>query len=147
MFSQALKRWATLISKVFPPIQSSGLTLWSLGLFFLDVFFFSFDFDVLVPNIEAQAVKDTHVLIGDPDQRKEGYQVTAPVLVQQLVAGDHEEEKSDVVAETIFAGEKVEEFSGGEAGGLLALLLTIFAGLAENFLVGDGPGDRGDGNC
>jgi hypothetical protein len=36
-----------------------------------------------VTDIETQAVVDAHVLVGDPDQGKEGHDVVLPVRLKQ----------------------------------------------------------------
>ena len=49
------------------------------------------DFDLLVLDVEAKAVVDAHVLVGNPHEGEEGNEVSAPVGVKQLEAGDDEE--------------------------------------------------------
>jgi hypothetical protein len=48
------------------------------------------------------------------------------------------------MAEAVFTGEEIEEFSLQERGRLLAAPLAILAGLTEDFFVRDGPGNAGD---
>ena len=49
------------------------------------------------------------------------------------------------MAETIFAGSDIEKLAARQASGKLGFTLAIFARLAKNFLVGDGPGNAGHG--
>lgn len=116
------------------------------GFAFPDVLFFRFDGDVLTLDIEAQPVVDAHVDICDPDERKERQQVTAPIAIKKLEVGDGQEDDRYIVAETILAGKKEEEFAGIQASSVFAHALAILARLAENFFVGNGPGDTGGGD-
>ena len=56
-----------------------------------------------------------------------------------------EQERGDVVAEAVFAGEEVEKFARYKAAAVLALIFAPVARLAEDLFVGDGPGDAGHG--
>jgi hypothetical protein len=47
-----------------------------------------FDFHLFVFNVQSQAVVNTHVLVRDPDQSEECYNVPAPIQVKQLVTRD-----------------------------------------------------------
>lgn len=62
------------------------------------------DFDLLVLDVGTKTVVDAHVLIGNPDEGEEGDKVSAPIGIKQLEAGDDEEQRREVMAETIFAG-------------------------------------------
>jgi len=88
---------------------------------------------------------NAHVLVGDPDQREERDQVAAPIVKQQLVTGDQQEESGDVMAEAEFAGEEEKELAAGRVGMALTLADAVLARLAENFFVRDRPGNAGDG--
>lgn len=103
------------------------------------------DFDAVLADIEAQASVDAHVLIGDPDQREERDQVAAPVVEQQLVMGEDEEQSGHVMAEAELAGKEEEKFAAGRVGMSLTLADAVFARLAEDFLMRHGPGDAGNG--
>ena len=103
------------------------------------------DVDVLVLDVEAQAVEEAHVDIGDPDQGEPADEIAAPAAVEHLESRDDKEECRDVVAEAVLAGEEIEELSSGEWAALFAPVLAPLAGLAEDFFVGNGPGDAGDG--
>lgn len=50
------------------------------------------DFDLLVLDVEAKAVVDAHVLVGNPYEGEKGDEVSAPIAVKQLEAGDDDEE-------------------------------------------------------
>ncbi len=96
-------------------------------------------------DVEAQAVEEAHVDVGDPDEGEPGDEIAAPAFVEHLEARDDEQECGDVVAETVFAGKEVEKFAWDEAAAVLALIFAPVTGLAEDLFVGDGPGDAGDG--
>ncbi|SMP92428.1 hypothetical protein SAMN05421679_10455 [Epilithonimonas pallida] len=51
------------------------------------------------------------------------------------------------MAETIFAGKEVEEFSLSNGLRTATDFLTIFPGFAKDLLVRDCPCDAGNGNC
>jgi hypothetical protein len=104
-----------------------------------------FDFDAVFTDIEAQVGVDAHVLVGDPDECEEGDQVAAPVIEQQLVMREKEEKRGYIMAEAEFAGKKEEKLAANGIGIALTLADAIFARLAEDFFMGDGPGDAGDG--
>src|SRR5580700_1000584 len=63
------------------------------------------DLHLLVLNIEPEMVVYAHVLVGHPDQGKQGDHVPPPVGAKQFVSRKHQEGCSDVVAETVFASE------------------------------------------
>jgi len=73
--------------------------------FFLYFLLVRFDFYLLVFYVEAQPVVDAHVLVGNPNHRKEGEKVATPVIEKQLISCDRENPCRDVVAEAIFASE------------------------------------------
>jgi len=102
------------------------------------------DFDAVFADIEPQVGVNAHVLVGDPDERKEGNQVAAPVIEQQLVMREKEEKRGHVMAEAEFAGEEEEKLAASGVGMDLTLAYAIFAGLTEDFFMRDGPGDAGN---
>lgn len=87
---------------------------------------------------------DAHVLIGDPDEREKGDEITAPIFEQQLVAGEDEEKRRHVMAEAEFAGEEKKELAASGVGMALTLADAIFARLTEDLFVRHGPGDAGN---
>jgi hypothetical protein len=103
------------------------------------------DFNAVFADIEAQVGVNTHVLIGDPNEREKRNQVAAPVVEQQLVMRKKEEKRRHIMAEAEFAGEEEEKLAARGVGMALTLADTIFARLAEDFLVRYGPGNAGDG--
>src|SRR5215210_1836312 len=119
---------------------SSLITLHFLSYLLLDV-----RLDLLALDVEAEAVVEAHVLVGDPDEGEAADEVAAPVFVEQVVARDEEEEDGDVVAETVFAGEEVEELPLVPAPALLTPPLAVLPRLAEDLLVRHRPGDARDG--
>lgn len=107
---------------------------------------FGSNFDVLVLDVEAKTVVDAHVVVGDPDQGKEGHEISAPSGVEHLEPRDDQEQDSDVVAETVLAGEQIKKIAPGETAGLARLALTIFAWLTKDFFVSEGPGSASHRN-
>lgn len=87
---------------------------------------------------------NAHVLVRDPDERKEGDEVTAPVVEQQLVMREDKEKRCDVMAKAEFAGKKKEKLAAGRAGMALTLADAIIARLTEDFFMRHGPGDAGN---
>ena len=102
------------------------------------------DGDVLVLDVEAKAIEEAHIHVGQPDERELRQHITAPPRIEEREARDDEHQRGDVVAEAVFAGEKIEKFALCEAVTVLALALAPFARLAKDFLVRDRPGGTGD---
>src|SRR5450432_3678768 len=69
------------------------------------------DLDPLLPNVEPQTAKEAHVDVGEPYEREACDQITAPVVEQQLVACDDQEEGGHIVAEAVLTREQVEELA------------------------------------
>ena len=115
-------------------------------LFFVaDLLLHMLDLDAVFADIETQVGVDAHVLIGDPDQREERDQVAAPVVEQQLVARDEQEESGYVMAEAEFAGKEKKELAAGRVGMALTLADAVLARLAKNFFMRDRPSNASDG--
>jgi hypothetical protein len=129
------------------PSASSGRDIKLGGSLLFQLFHFLFhvfDFDSILTDIETQVGVDAHVLVGDPDEGEERDQVAAPVVEQQLVMGKEEEKRGHVMAEAEFAGEEEEKLAAYRVGMDLTLTDAIFARFAEDFFMGDGPGDACD---
>jgi len=62
-------------------------------------------------NIDADKAKQTHVHVRYPNQRETGDEITAPIIKQQLIIGNEQENYRNVMAKTIFAGKQVEELA------------------------------------
>src|SRR5438105_11895359 len=77
----------------------------------LHIFFPSFDLYLLTLDVETKAVVDAHVLIRNPHQGEQREQISAPILIEQLVASDDQKQNYYVVAKAIFTGEKIEKFT------------------------------------
>jgi hypothetical protein len=126
----------------------SRLLLFHLFHLLLHFFYLSFhvlDLNAIFTDIKAQVGVNAHVLVSDPDQREEGYQVAAPVVEQQLVMGEDEKKRRNVMAEAEFAGKEEKELAACGAGMAFTLADAIFAWLAEDFFMRHSPGDAGDG--
>ena len=108
--------------------------------------FYVLDFDTILADIETQASVNAHILIGNPNQREKGDEVAAPVIIEKLIAGDDEKKRRHVVAEAEFAGEEEEKLAANGIGIALTLANAIFARLTEDFFMGHGPGDAGNGD-
>jgi len=70
-----------------------------------------FDFHLFVFYVEPETVVDTHILVGDPNYRKERDDIAPPIREEKFVPRDRENAQRDVVTEAILAGEQIEEFS------------------------------------
>jgi len=103
------------------------------------------DLHLLVLDIQTQMVIDAHVLVRHPHKRKERNQVTAPVLVQQFEASKNQKRRRNIMAETVFTCEQVEELSSRQGRRIFRLLLAIVARFPKNFLVRYCPCHTGDG--
>ena len=57
---------------------------------------------------------------------------------------DQQEQRGNVVTETVFAGEEVKELSSPESRRRLALILAVITRFSEYFLVSDRPCDAGN---
>lgn len=96
-------------------------------------------------DFEAKAIEEAHVEVGDPDEGELGDEVASPAIVEHLKTSDEQEDRCDVVAEAILAGKEVEEFSLSGRAAVLTLVFAPVARFAEDFFVGNGPGDGRDG--
>ena len=119
-------------------------TIYLFFLFTIHALFLVLNLDALALDVKAQAIVDAHVLIGDPDERKPRQKVSAPVRHEQFVASDYEEDDCHVMAEAVFAGEEVEEFSLDKSAAGLALSCAELARLSEHFLMRHSPSDARD---
>jgi hypothetical protein len=76
--------------------------------------------------------------------RESSDQIAPPVIEQQLIARDAQEDRRDVVAEAILAREKMEEFPLDNPAAILASGNAPLAWLPKDFFVCDSPNDRRD---
>ena len=102
------------------------------------------DFSAVLADIEPQVGVNAHVLVGNPDQRETADQVAAPVIEKELVMGDEEEEDRYVMAEAEFAGKEKIKFTAKCFRIAFTLADAVFARLAEDFFMGDRPGNAGN---
>src|SRR5262245_22575246 len=86
-------------------------------------------------HLLPQAAERAHVDVGHGDQGEEGDQVPAPVVEQQPVAGEDEEEDRNVVAEAILAGEEVEELPRQDAAGVPGPPGEVLSRLVDDLLM------------
>jgi hypothetical protein len=110
------------------------------------LFFFDLTFQSLALDVQSQAVIDAHVLIGDPNQRQPRDQITSPIAEQQFVSREKNEDDRDVMTEAIFARKQIKEFSCVPSAAILTAALTVFARLAKDLFVRDGPRHASDRN-
>ncbi len=122
-----------------------------LGQFFNLIFqlFHLVIFDACIRADKAQfntkACEQIHIGIGNPHKGEQRDDVAAPVIQQQFVAGEKQEEGGDIMAKAILTGEEVKEFALPDGLAGLAARFAVLAGLAEYLFLGDGPRDAGDG--
>ena len=107
--------------------------------------FFKFRFESLALNNQPQTIVKTHVLVRDPDERKASDQVAAPVVEEQFISRNYQEDGCNVMAETILTGEEVKKFALVQALTTLALIDAVFAWLMKDFFMRHRPRDTRDG--
>src|ERR1700722_5259460 len=100
----------------------------------------------IIFEIGSNEKEKAHVGISDPDQRKAGDQETAPIGIEQLIAGDQEQQGGHIKAKTILAGKEIKEFPVEQGSSGQALPFTEGPGFGKYFFVRDRPGDTGDRN-
>src|ERR1035438_6746245 len=96
---------------------------------------------LLFLDFAPQPTEKAHVQIGHRCQRESRDQIASPIIKQQLIARDVQEDGRDVVAEAILAREKIKELPLDNPAALLALRNAPLAGLAKDVFVRDSPGD------
>src|SRR5450432_757339 len=128
------------------PIQAARLTSSCCFPPLLNILFFNFQLYFFALDIEPQPVVNTHINVRNPHQRENSQKVTSPIRIQQFESCEDEEEKRDIVAETIFASEEIKEFSLQNAVSIFTSPLAILAWLTEDLFMRDRPCDRSDGN-
>jgi len=98
-------------------------------------------------DVKAQTAEQAHVHIGNPDQSKSADQISTPILIEQLIAGDYQKEDSYVVTEAVFAREEIEELTLDYAAARFAAVHAPVARLTEDLFMSNRPGNTCDGNC
>lgn len=101
------------------------------------------DGNILVLDVESQAIEEAHVNIRYPDKREPCDQITSPPGIEHLKLCDEKKERRDIMAEAVLACEEIKEFARDESVAVLALIPAPFPRLTEDFLVRDGPSDAG----
>jgi hypothetical protein len=96
-------------------------------------------------DFETQAIVSAHVHVGHPDQGKLGDHIAPPPKIEHLEMRQDEEQCGHIVAEAIFAGEQVEEFTLIKMFATLASILAELSWLFEYLFVRDRPCNAGDG--
>jgi hypothetical protein len=128
-------------NRLHGPRHLPGLRLWLFHLLlnFLNLHAFAFD-------IQTEPAKQTHVLVGDPDQGEAADEISTPAGVQQFVSGDDEKNDGHVMAEAVFAGEQVKKLAPYGVAAGLALADTVVSWFSEDLFMGYRPGNTGDGD-
>jgi hypothetical protein len=109
-------------------------------------FFFFLYFQFFFFKVDAYSAKYAHIHIRDPYERKTGNKITTPVIIKQVKACYKEDSYGYIMAETIFAGKKIKEFSFGQPFTFYALPYAKFPWLPEYFFMGNRPCNTGNGN-
>jgi hypothetical protein len=97
-------------------------------------------------DIQAKPSVKTHVLVGDPDERKACDQVSAPILIKQLVVCEDEKKDRDIMAEAILARKNIKEFALIQPRTFLAFIEAQVSRFAKDFFVRNRPGNTGNRN-
>src|SRR5690606_7232041 len=121
--------------------------IWGSTLFFLFYFFlhlmplivFQFGLNFLYFQALSQVGKQAHIYIGYKDKREKGNQIAAPIIKQQFIFCDYQEQGRNIMTETVFTGEQIKEFPAQQFFFFLRALYTILAWLPENLLMGNRP--------
>ncbi len=72
------------------------------------------DLDTFAFDIQTEPPEQAHVLVGYPNERETGDEVSAPIDIKQLIPGDDEKEDRHVMAETVFAREQIKKLTPRE---------------------------------
>jgi len=99
----------------------------------------------LLIDVLLDEAEEAHVYIGDPYEGETGYDVSPPVGQQQFVAREAKDGNGHIMAEAVFAGKEVKEFSLKDRIAFFTAFNAIFPWLAKNLFVGHRPGDTGYG--
>jgi hypothetical protein len=118
----------------------------NLTLHLLRSFLFPLRNDSLLLDIDADKSVYAHIQVSDPHQCETGDNIPPPVGHQQLKVREHQKKNGYVVAEAVFACEKVEEFSHDNRLALPRFSNTVFMRLLEDFFMGNSPCNTSDGN-
>ena len=110
--------------------------------------FFCVNFEALFPQVESKPAEDGHVYVRHPNQREPSNQIATPIRKQKFVSRDDQEDGGDVVAETVFASEKVKEFALEDEPARFAVRDAEVMEFSNDFFMRDGPGNgcNGKGN-
>jgi hypothetical protein len=97
-------------------------------------------------DVQAKPPEKTHVLVGDPNEREACDQVSAPVLIKQLVPCDDEKKGRDVMTEAVLTRENIKEFALVQPRAFLAFIGAVFSRFAKDFFMSYRPGNTGNWN-
>jgi hypothetical protein len=100
----------------------------------LDLLLRRFCFDLLSRDVDPQTAIQIQIGVGDEDQGEKGDHIAAPIKKEQVIMGQKQESGGYIMAEAVFAGEEVKEFSLDELAAILASLCAIISHLSEDFL-------------
>lgn len=135
----AVKQFTTLsLLHPFPAEKYSAL---------FQLLLVEFDFRLILLDVDAYAAVPGHVNIGHPYECKSGNEIAAPIRVKEFVLRDDEEKNHNVMTETIFTREEVEEFPDRNVTSMFAHVYEVFSRLTKNFFVRNRPGNAGNGQC
>ena len=112
----------------------------------LDFFLLARQFDSLAFDPQTNSAEQAHVYIGDPDQRKTGNHVAAPIVKQELIASDGQERRGDVMAQAVFTRKDEKEFSLVHPPAGMALVGAALPEFTKRLFLRDRPRNRSDRN-
>jgi hypothetical protein len=99
------------------------------------------DSDILVFDIEPQAIERAHIDVRNPYQGKLSDDITPPSETEHFKLRQEQEKGRYIVAEAILASEEIEEFAQVEWCTVLTFVFAEVSGLSKDFLMSDSPGD------
>jgi hypothetical protein len=111
-----------------------------------ELLFNSLDLNALAFYVKPEPAEEAHILVGDPDQRKAANQVPTPIVIQQLVTCNDQENNGDIVAETVFTREQIKELTAVGVPAGLSLPNAVIPRLAENLFMRHSPGNTSNGD-
>jgi hypothetical protein len=98
------------------------------------------DDEILVLDLEPQAIEDAHVDIRNPYQGKFGNHIAAPSEAQHFEVCQQQKQCRHIVAEAILASKQIEEFTQVERRTVFTLVFAEVSRLSKDLLMGDSPG-------
>jgi hypothetical protein len=105
--------------------------------------FFNLSFYAHFFQVDAYQGKQAHIYIGYKYQCKTCYDISPPIIKQQLIIGEEKHGYRYIMTKTILAGKQVKKLTLGNGFSIMATFKTILPWLLENLFMGYRPGYTG----